>query len=149
MTRSTTRIAALIFALACQFIARRAQACVMALAATTLLALSGCSGGCSREKTPEPILDRMQDPAYVEQLNERLDAQHELAAQGSQVLRELETARAEDPESDKTKELEKRHAEISAELEKQRNSNMALIRERMMKEQADKSKASKKANGGK
>lgn len=111
--------------------------------AATLLALSGCSGGCSREKTPEPepILDRMKDPAYVEQLKERINAQQELAAQGSQILRELEAARAEDPESEKTKELEKRHAKISAELEKQRIVNMAIIRERMLKEQADRAKA--------
>ena len=111
--------------------------------AASLLALSGCSGGCSREKTPEPepILDRMKDPAYVEQLKERVKAQHELAAQGSKVLRELEAARAEDPESEKTKELEKRHAKISAELEKQRIVNMAIIRERMSKEQADRAKA--------
>ena len=109
--------------------------------AATLLALSGCSGGCSREKTPEPILDRMKDPAYVEQLKERINAQQELAAQGSQVLRELEAARAEDPESEKTKELEKRYLAISAELEKQRIINMAIIRERMSKEQADRAKA--------
>lgn len=109
--------------------------------AATLLALSGCSGGCSREKTPEPILDRMKDPAYVEQLKERINAQQELAAQGSQVLRELEAARAEDPESEKTKELEKRYLAISAELEKQRIINMAIIRERMTKEQADRAKA--------
>jgi len=109
--------------------------------AATLLALSGCSGGCSREKTPEPILDRMKDPAYVEQLKERINAQQELAARGSQVLRELEAARAEDPESEKTKELEKRYLAISAELEKQRIINMAIIRERMTKEQADRAKA--------
>lgn len=111
--------------------------------AATLLALSGCSGGCSREKTPEPepILDRMKDPAYVEQLKERINAQQELAAQGSQILRELEAARAEDPESEKTKELEKQYTKISAELEKQRIVNMAIIRERMLKEQADRAKA--------
>jgi len=109
--------------------------------AAILLALSGCSGGCSREKTPEPILDRMKDPAYVEQLKERINAQQELAARGSQVLRELEAARAEDPESEKTKELEKRYLAISAELEKQRIINMAIIRERMTKEQADRAKA--------
>ena len=122
----------------CTILAHRFAAFVFA---ATLLALSGCSGGCSREKTPEPVLDRMQDPVYVKQLKERIDAQHELAAQGSQVLRELEAARAEDPESEKTKELEKRHAKISAELEKQRIANMAIIRERMSKEQADRAKA--------
>ena len=124
----------------CAMLAHRFAALAFAAA---LLALSGCSGGCSREKTPEPepILDRMKDPAYVEQLKERINAQQELVAQGSQILRELEAARAEDPESEKTKELEKRHAKISAELEKQRIVNMAIIRERMSKEQADRAKA--------
>ena len=124
----------------CAMFAHRFAALAFAAA---LLALSGCSGGCSREKTPEPepILDRMQDPAYVKQLKERIDAQHELAAQGSKILRELEAAREEDPESEKTKELEKRYLAISAELEKQRIINMAIIRERIEKEQADRAKA--------
>ena len=143
------RFAASLAALAQRFATHRGDSSCAMLAhrfaafafAATLLALSGCSGGCSREKTPEPILDRMKDPAYVEQLKERINAQQELAAQGSQVLRELEAARAEDPESEKTKELEKRYLAISAELEKQRIINMAIIRERMTKEQADRAKA--------
>ena len=141
------RFAASLAALAQCFATHRGDSSCAMLAhrfaafAATLLALSGCSGGCSREKTPEPILDRMKDPAYVEQLKERINAQQELAAQGSQVLRELEAARAEDPESEKTKELEKRYLAISAELEKQRIINMAIIRERMSKEQADRAKA--------
>ena len=142
MTKNTIRIAALSSALARALVARRAQVlCAMASVAIMLLVLSGCSGGCSREKTPEPIHDRMQDSAYVDQLKERLDEQQELAVRRNQILRELEAARAEDPESEKTKELEKRNAEITVELEKQRIVNMAMIRERITKEQADRDKA--------
>ena len=57
------------------------------------------------------------------------------------MRRELEAARAEDPESEKTKELEKQYTEVAAELEKQRIINMAIVRERIEKEQADRAKA--------
>ena len=142
MTKNTIRIAASALAPARALVARRAQVlCAMASVAIMLLVLSGCSGGCSREKTPEPIHDRMQDSAYVDQLKERIKEQNELAVRRSKLLRELEAARAEDPESEKTKELEKRNAEISVELEKQRIANMAMIRERITREQADRAKA--------
>ena len=122
----------------CTMLAHRFAALAFA---ATLLALSGCSGGCSREKTPEPVLDRIEDPAYVKQLKECINAQHELSVQGNKILRELEAARAEDPNSEKTKKLEKRYAKNSADLEKLRTVNMAIIRERMNKEQADRAKA--------
>ena len=109
--------------------------------AATLLVLSGCSGGCSREKTPEPVLDRIEDPAYVKQLKECITAQHELAVRGSKILRELEAARAEDPNSEKTKKLEKRYAKNSADLEKLRTASMAIVRDRKNKEEADRAKA--------
>ncbi|MBQ2624806.1 MAG: hypothetical protein IJG18_06885 [Kiritimatiellae bacterium] len=112
--------------------------------AATLLALSGCSGGCSPEKkenVPPPVIDRSKDPEYAKVLRERMDAQRETASRGHKILRELEAARAEDPESEKTKELEKQYTEVAAELEKQRIVNMAIIRERMLKEQADRAKA--------
>ncbi len=129
--------AASLAALTCRHAARRVGASCAALVFSAAL-LSMC--GCSRENLP----DRMDDPAYVEQLNKQLKVQSDLVAQGAKILRELEAARAEDPKSEKTKELERRHAAISEELEKQRIVNMAIIRERKQREQADRAEAAGK-----
>jgi len=128
------RFAASLAALMCRHSAQGVAASCAALAFIAALALSGCS----REESAADLPDRMDDPAYVEQLNKQLKAQSELVAQGGKVLRELEAARAEDPESEKTKELEKRHVAITNELEKQRFVNMAIIRERMLQKQGGK-----------
>ena len=54
----------------------------------------------------------------------------------------------EDPESEKTKELEKKYKAAALELEKQRVLNMALIRERINRENAEREKA-QQSNGEK
>ena len=145
MLKSFDRTAARLLAPAHALIARRLLAvCAVASAATALLVLSGCSGGCSPEKkenVPPPVIDRSKDPEYAKALRERMDMQRETASRGHKILRELEAARAEDPESEKTKELEKQYTEVAAELEKQRIINMAIVRERIEKEQADRAKA--------
>lgn len=150
MLKNSTRVAAHDFALAFAFAVRRLVApCAMSLAVLLALALPGCSGGCSRENTPDapaPILDRMEDPEYTKLLNECLAEQQKVVARDGKVLRELEAARAENPESEKVKELEKRHAEITAELEKLRTRNMAIVRKRIQQEKDDRAKAASKEN---
>ena len=90
----------------------------------------------------------MKDPEYVGMLKEKLDAQKEMTARASAIYQELEAAREEDPESEKTKELEKKYKAAALELEKQRVLNMALIRERINRENAEREKA-QQSNGEK
>ena len=148
MSKLMTRIASFV---ASQRVRMRPSALALLGVSTLVAALpfvSGCSGGCSSEqptKEPEPILDRTKDPDYIEKLKARHEVQNEIVRRAGAIARELEAARAEDPESEKTKELERRHEEISAELEKDRIVNMAIIRERMQKELSDRAKAKEKA----
>lgn len=110
--------------------------------------LGGCSGGCSREqpRPPEdPVVKRMKDPEYVKQLNELRAAQAEIAKRANAVLSELEAARAEDAESEKTKVLEKKYNDINIELEKNRILSMAVIRDRMQKDAGEEKAAREKA----
>ena len=132
------------------FALARASACFCALMLVASFFV-GCSGGCSRAPEPEapaPVVDRMKDPKYIEQLKEQFAVQQEIAARGAAILRELEAAREKDPESEETKNLEKKHAAISFELEKQRLLGEALIRERKNREDAERAKA-KTSNGEK
>ena len=121
--------------------------------AATLLALSGCSGGCSREQPqPEqppvdPVVVRMNDPEYRKQLYTLLKAQAEIAKRANAVRRELEAARAEDPESEKTKELEKQHKALGDELEKMRKLSMKVIQNRAMKDIDSKKNAAEATEG--
>ena len=127
-----------------------AAACFCALMLVASF-FAGCSGGCSRAPEPEapaPVVDRMKDPEYVGMLKEKLDAQKEMTARASAIYQELEAAREEDPESEKTKELEKKYKAAALELEKQRVLNMALIRERINRENAEREKA-QQSNGEK
>ena len=122
--------------------------CAFALAASFF---AGCSGGCSRAPEPEaptPVVDRMKDPEYVGMIKEKLDVQKEMTARASAIYQELEAAREEDPESEKTKELEKKYEAAAQELEKQRVLNMAIIRERINRENAEREKA-QQSNGEK
>ena len=127
-----------------------ASVCICAFALATSF-FAGCSGGCSRAPEPEvpaPVVDRMKDPEYVGMLKEKLDVQKEMTAKASAIYQELEAAREEDPESEKTKELEKKYEAAALELEKQRVLNMALIRERINRENAEREKA-QQSNGEK
>jgi len=115
---------------------------VLLLAAVAVL--PGCSG-CSREKPKEqPILDRTQDPVYNAELKKQRDAQKEIVKKRNEVLRELEAARGENPESEKVKELERKEAALSVELEKNRILSMAIIRERIQQEEKDRAAAKAK-----
>ena len=127
-----------------------ASACICALALVASF-FAGCSGGCSRAPEPEspaPVVDRMNDPEYVAKLADQIKAQKEITARASAVRQELEAARKEDPEGEKTKELETQYEAIAQELEKQRILNMAIIRERINRENAERAKA-KTSNGEK
>ena len=120
----------------------------LAFAMALLSLLGGCSGGCSREqpRPPEdPVVKRMKDPEYVKQLNELRAAQAEIAKRANAVLSELEAARAEDAESEKTKVLEKKYNDINIELEKNRILSMAVIRDRMQKDAGEEKAAREKA----
>ena len=102
--------------------------------------LSGCSGGCSREQPqqlPEdPVVKRMADPAYVKQLNDLRAEQSEIAERANAIAKELEAARDEDPASEKTKELEKKHAAVLVEMEAARAKALVAVRNRMLQDEA-------------
>ena len=111
--------------------------------------LGGCTGGCSREQpqtTPpeEPVVTRMEDPAYRSQLDSLRVAQNEIAERASAIGKELEAARAEDPESAKTKELEKKHAAVLVEMEAQRAKALVTVRNRMLQDEANAKAGNKK-----
>ena len=113
------------------------------LAPLALLAslLGGCTGGCSREQ-PQPlppeeaVVKRMEDPVYRSQLESLRAAQSEIAERASAINKELEAARAEDPESAKTKELEKKYAAVLVEMEAQRAKALEVVRNRMQQDEA-------------
>lgn len=102
-------------------------------------ALPGCSGG-SREK-PEPILDRSEDPAYIAELKKQRETQRDIAKRLNKARRELEAARAENPESEETKALEKQVKDITIELEKNRIQSMGIVRSRIQQEEKDRAAA--------
>lgn len=109
--------------------------------------LGGCTGGCSREQPQppeEPVVTRMEDPAYRSQLESLRAAQSEIAERASAISKELEAARAENPESAKTKELEKKHAAVLVEMEAQRAKALAAVRNRMLQDEADAKAGNKK-----
>ena len=121
-----------------------------------LALLAALLGGCSREQPqqqPQPLLPpeeavvtRMEDSAYRSQLESLRAAQSEIAERASAINKELEAARAEDPESAKTKELEKKHAAVLKEMEAQRAKALVAIRNRMLQAEADAKAGNKKEN---
>ena len=124
------------------------------LAPLALLAslLGGCTGGCSREQ-PQPlpppeeaVVTRMEDPAYRSQLESLRAEQSEIAERASAIGKELEAARAENPEGAKTKELEKKHAAVLKEMEAQRAKALAVVRSRMLQDEARANAGNKKGN---
>ena len=109
-------------------------------------------GGCSREEPqplspPEaPVVRRMEDSAYVKQLNDLRAEQSAIAERAGAIQKELEAARAEDPESAKTKELEKKHAAVLVEMEAHRAKALVAVRNRMLQDEADAKANNKKGN---
>ena len=106
-----------------------------------LALLAALLGGCSREQ-PQPlppeeaVVKRMEDPVYRSQLESLRSAQSEIAERASAINKELEAARAEDPESAKTKELEKKYAAVLVEMEAQRAKALEVVRNRMQQDEA-------------
>lgn len=86
----------------------------------------------------------MEDPAYRSQLESLRAAQNEIAERANAISKELEAARSEDPESAKTKELEKMHAAVLVEMEAQRAKALVAVRNRMLQDEADAKSGSKK-----
>lgn len=110
--------------------------------------LGGCTGGCSREQPQQPpeesVITRMEDPVYRSQLESLCAAQSEIAERASAIGKELDAARAENPESAKTKELEKKHAAVLVEMEALRAKALVAVRNRMLQDEADAKSGSKK-----
>ena len=151
MLNRTTRVAASSRTLAMPWQSMLIKLGFVEMVASALLIsslLSGCSGGCSSEKPrpPEdPVVKRMEDPEYVKQLDDLRAAQKEIAKRTSEALRELEAARAEDEESEKTKELEKKYKATLDEQERLRQLSMTVIRNRIQKDAAEEKAAREKA----
>lgn len=139
VTKGTEIIAAGL-AKVCQRPCAATRTAVPSIFALLALLLGGCSGGCSREQTQTPpeesVVKRMADPAYVKQLNDLRAEQSEIAERASAISKELEAARAEDPESAKTRELEKKHAAVLVEMEAARAKALVAVRNRMLQDEA-------------
>lgn len=123
-----------------------AMSCFVA-ALAAFIALAGCSG-CSREAEPakaKPSFDRTKDPEYQKEMDGLLKQQAEITKRASAIERELAEARAADPNSAKTKELEKMQKAVTEELENHRARSLLAIREWKQKEQT----VSEKSEGGK
>ncbi len=143
MLNRTTRVAASSRTLAMPWQGMLIKLGLIEMVASALLIaslLSGCSGGCSREQTQTPpeesVVKRMEDPAYRAQLESLRAEQSELAERASLIGKELEAARAEDPASEKTKELEKKHAAVLVEMEASRAKALVAVRNRMLQDEA-------------
>ena len=142
MLNRTTRVAASSRTLAMPWQGMLIKLGFVEMVASALLIsslLSGCSGGCSREQTQTPpeesVVKRMEDPAYRAQLESLRAEQSEIAERASLIGKELEAARAEDPASEKTKELEKKHAAVLVEMEAARAKALVAVRNRMLQDE--------------
>ena len=151
MLNRTTRVAASSRTLAMPWQGMLIKLGLIEMVASALLIaslLSGCSGGCSREQTQtspeESVVKRMEDPAYRAQLESLRAEQSELAERANAIAKELEAARAEDPASEKTKELEKKHAAVLVEMEAARAKALVAVRNRMLQDEANAKSGSKK-----
>ena len=143
MLNRTTRVAASSRTLAMPWQSMLIKLGFVEMVASALLIaslLSGCSGGCSREQTQTPpeesVVKRMEDPAYRAQLESLRAEQSEIAERANAIAKELEAARAEDPASEKTKELEKKHAAVLVEMEAARAKALVAVRNRMLQDEA-------------
>ena len=143
MLNRTTRVAASSRTLAMPWQSMLIKLGFVEMVASALLIsslLSGCSGGCSREQTQTPpvesVVKRMEDPAYRAQLESLRAEQSEIAERANAIAKELEAARAEDPASEKTKELEKKHAAVLVEMEALRAKALVVVRNRMLQDEA-------------
>lgn len=109
----------------------------LVVALSAFAAFAVCSG-CSREAEPEPAtpyFDRTKEPEYKKEIDALRKEQSEINARAAAVARELAEARAADPNSAKTKELEKTQKSVAEKLEKYRARSMMAIREWKLKEQ--------------
>ena len=122
--------------------------CRLFMKLAPLALLVSLLGGCSREQPQQPpeesVVTRMEDPAYRSELENLRAAQNEIAERASAISKELEAARAENPESAKTKELEKMHAAVLDEMEALRAKALVAVRNRMLQDEANAKSGSKK-----
>ena len=104
-----------------------------------LVALLFC--GCGKEEVASPVAKRMNDPAYVKQLDTQNQERKSIMSEVAAFQKEYEAAKAEDPEGkgEKMKALEKKRQELSIKIEKNRLKTMAIIRDRMNKDSNAKS----------
>lgn len=109
----------------------------LALATTGIVMVWGLTG-C--EKRP---VDRNEDPVYQKRLDDRLAEREALTRKATALRRELEAAKAADPEGEKAKALESDMAALRLEFEKNRRQSEQMIRDRILRELEEK-KGSKK-----
>ena len=100
-----------------------------------LVALAGCSDSAREAEPAKPHFDRTKDPEYKKEIDGLRKEQSEILARAGAIERELAEARAADPNSAKTKELEKMQKKVADELETHRARSMLAIREWKQKEQ--------------
>ena len=93
--------------------------------------------------------NRMKDPEYQKAIKEQLDIQHKTAARVHKIATALEEARNEDPESEKTKALQKSYDEALAEVARQREDAQRLVRGRIARELAERETVDKAAKSAK
>ncbi len=122
-------------------------AAIIAIVAAIIIMMSG-------EKTAEPVApekqavdlekyDRTKDPEYTKTLHKQIAEQQKVGGALAAAQKAYDAAKAEDPNSAKTKDLEKKLEAAKLEVEKNRQVSMAIIRQRMLLEQAQKEKAAK------
>lgn len=128
----------------------------VALLACVVVAIVAALSRRAPEPAPEPKVEvkqddfnRMKDPEYTKAIKEQLDIQHKTAARVHQIATALEAAKDEDPESEKTKALQKSYDEALAEVAKQREDAQRLVRGRIARELAEREAADKAAKTAK
>lgn len=125
---------------------RRLRRCVRVFAACLGIAAVGCT-----EDSPAPAPDvpvvtpRAEDPEYREALKRSVAERTALLGERARALDAYEAAKADDPEGERTKELEAKVAECDAELNGQRERARRMVTGRIWKEFDEKDAADRAA----
>ncbi len=93
------------------------------------------------EEAPAPILDRNKDPGYIKTLQGQRVEQQKVGGELAKAQQELAAAKEAAADEETVKALEKKVEGAKLEVEKNRQVSMAIIRQRMLQEQAEKEKA--------
>ena len=116
-------------------IRHRLHRCACAVAACLGIAVSGCTDDSSSQSAaPAAVVTRTQDPEYNARLKAANDEQKSLMSELADAREAYEAAKAEDPECERTKELEARVAACDARLKEQRERTVKMVRGRIWKE---------------